>query len=105
MSVRGQGIRGAAGRNILPEVHSIVLAAAVVVMMASANRMSGEVPVLKGIPGKLEWTNPPAAWDIQNAETLTITSGKMTDWFIDPFDGRAVANSPLLLFEPLRISC
>ena len=60
------------------------------------------VVVLAGIPGKLEWRNAPEAWAVRDGGTLTITSGKKTDWFIDPFDGRTVSNSPLLLFEPAQ---
>lgn len=63
-------------------------------------RPTGGDLVLPGIPGTLAWRNPPAAWDLRDGGTLTITAGAKTDLFISPFDGRAVHNSPLLLFEP-----
>ena len=56
---------------------------------------------IPGIPGSLEWHNPPAHWDFQDG-ALTITAGKTTDWFVDPFDGRATRNSPMALFEPAQ---
>jgi regulation of enolase protein 1 (concanavalin A-like superfamily) len=52
-----------------------------------------------GVPDKLEWKNSPAAWHIEGGNRLTISSAKMTDWFVDPFDGK-VANSAPMLFEP-----
>jgi regulation of enolase protein 1 (concanavalin A-like superfamily) len=61
---------------------------------------AAQTPVLKGIPGALRWRNTPVTWDIRDGGTLSITAGKTTDWFIDPFDGRAVGNSPMLLFQP-----
>jgi regulation of enolase protein 1 (concanavalin A-like superfamily) len=61
---------------------------------------AGQPAVLKGIPGELTWRNSPAAWEIRDGETLSITSGKATDWFVDPFEGHVVGNSPMLLFQP-----
>ncbi len=67
--------------------------------MAADNPRS---PALTGIPGPLEWHNQPAHWDVKDGTTLSITAGKVTDWFVDPFDGRTTKNSPLLLFEPAQ---
>lgn len=58
------------------------------------------MPVLEGIPGPMQWQNPPAEWKIENQQTLSITAGRQTDWFVPPMgDGRR-DNSPRLLFKP-----
>jgi regulation of enolase protein 1 (concanavalin A-like superfamily) len=62
--------------------------------------LAAETPVLKGVPAPLRWRNSPVAWSAEGGDTLSITAGKATDWFISPFDGKVSANSPMLLFQP-----
>jgi len=44
-------------------------------------------PSLDGVPGPLMWQHAPAQWKIESGKTLSITGGKETDWFANPFDG------------------
>jgi uncharacterized protein len=55
---------------------------------------------LDGVPGPLTWQNAPAQWKIDGGKTLSITGGKQTNWFADPFGGAPSDNSPRLLFKP-----
>ena len=81
----------------------VIAVAFLSLLLAGAVNLSGAPEtVLRAIPGKLAWRNPPAAWDIRDGETLTIKAARMTDWFIDPFDGRTIANSPMLLFPAAK---
>jgi regulation of enolase protein 1 (concanavalin A-like superfamily) len=57
-------------------------------------------PVLHNIPGPLVWKNLPLEWKVEKGESLSITAGKATDWFISPLDGGKTENSPKLLFQP-----
>jgi regulation of enolase protein 1 (concanavalin A-like superfamily) len=55
---------------------------------------------LDGVPGPLTWQHAPAQWKIDGGKTLSITGGKQTNWFADPFGGALSDNSPRLLFKP-----
>jgi regulation of enolase protein 1 (concanavalin A-like superfamily) len=56
---------------------------------------------IPGIPGTLSWQNAPASWHFENdSSVLTISGGRKTDWFVDPFDGTVAKNAPILLFSP-----
>jgi hypothetical protein len=55
---------------------------------------------LDGVPGPLTWQHAPAQWKIDSGKTLSITGGKQTDWFANPFDGAQTDNSSRLLFKP-----
>ena|SRR5689334_20287967 len=57
-------------------------------------------PSLAGLPGKLAWKNSPLAWHVDAGRELKISAGKKTDWFVDPFDGKAAASAPILLLAP-----
>src|SRR5262249_40348586 len=57
---------------------------------------AAEEPALKGLPGKLEWLNAPAGWNVTDGRSLTIQPGKQTDWFVDPFNGETHKNAPIL---------
>jgi regulation of enolase protein 1 (concanavalin A-like superfamily) len=59
----------------------------------------GQELTLAPVPTKLAWKNKPSAWHIEG-KRLTITSGNMTDWFVDPFDGKVSNSAPILMFEP-----
>jgi uncharacterized protein len=69
-------------------------------MAYSRAEKPGDELKLAGIPGKLAWNNSPATWHIEGENRLTISSGKMTDWFVDPFDGKVSNSAPILMFEP-----
>src|ERR1035438_4241873 len=56
--------------------------------------------IIEGVPTPLTWQNSPANWKIVMGQTLSITAGKGTDWFVSPMDGERRDNSPRLLFKP-----
>jgi uncharacterized protein len=59
-----------------------------------------EQPVIKGVPGPLDWQNTPFDWQVEHGNELTIRAGKETDWFVDPFDNTLHNSAPMLLFAP-----
>jgi regulation of enolase protein 1 (concanavalin A-like superfamily) len=59
-----------------------------------------EEPAIKSVPAGLTWQNVPVAWHVEHGSTLTIRSGKKTDWFVDPFDSTIHNTAPMLLFLP-----
>ena len=61
---------------------------------------TGQEPMLAGLPSKLSWKNSPFAWHIDSGHELKISAGKMTDWFVDPFDGKLHNTAPILFFVP-----
>jgi uncharacterized protein len=61
---------------------------------------AGQEPALVGLPGKLSWKNSPSAWHIDSGHELKISSGKTTDWFVDPFDAKVANTAPILSFAP-----
>ncbi|MGA2352118.1 MAG: DUF1349 domain-containing protein [Terracidiphilus sp.] len=79
------------------------IALSVLSITAQAQSSVGKVdaPFLAGVPGPLTWQHAPVQWKIEDGgKTLSITGGKQTDWFANPFDGALVDNSPRLLFKP-----
>jgi len=64
------------------------------------NAAGGPEPSLAGLPGKLSWKNSPLSWHVEGGRQLKISVGKKTDWFVDPFDGKASNSAPILLFAP-----
>jgi uncharacterized protein len=57
--------------------------------------------VVPSLPGPQEWKNTPTAWKYE-ANRLTISAGKATDWYTSPVDGVRSANAPVVLFKPAR---
>ena len=55
--------------------------------------------LLPPVPRPLQWLGEPEAWQIEDS-TLRITAGAKTDYFVDPADGTATLNAPMLLFAP-----
>jgi regulation of enolase protein 1 (concanavalin A-like superfamily) len=64
--------------------------------------MGTAAQTLPGVPAEQRWRNAPAAWKVEDGGDLSITAGKSTDWFVSPFEGRATATSPVLLFKADR---
>jgi hypothetical protein len=58
-----------------------------------------QVPQLPGLPAPLEWQNQPATWSADD-QSLAITAGEKTDWFVWPGGGTyRPDSSPRLLFR------
>jgi regulation of enolase protein 1 (concanavalin A-like superfamily) len=56
---------------------------------------------LLNFPGSLHWKNDPVDWKIEPDNSLSITAGAGTNWFIDPSGSNRVAsNGPAALFVP-----
>jgi regulation of enolase protein 1 (concanavalin A-like superfamily) len=65
----------------------------------SATAASGET-ALTALPGPLESRNPPVMWQATGPDSLTISAGPKTNWFVSPWDSTAADNAPTLLFKP-----
>lgn len=58
-------------------------------------------PTLTALPGPLEPRNQPLSWQVTGPDSLTISAGPKTDWFVAPWDPKlATDNSPAVLFRP-----
>lgn len=58
-------------------------------------------PALTALPGPLEPRNHPLAWHATGADSLTISAGPKTDWFVAPWNPELASDSsPTLLFRP-----
>lgn len=77
-----------------------VVLSGIVMLVASVLALSQTNPSIPGLPGALNWQNPPRAWHTGVDNVLTISAGAKTDWFVDPFDGTVANNAPILLFTP-----
>jgi uncharacterized protein len=56
---------------------------------------------IPGLPGALNWRNPPASWNYDKAASvLTISAPPKTDWFVEPSSGAVANTGPVLLFTP-----
>lgn len=55
---------------------------------------------MASIPAPLTWQNTPLAWHMDADDSLTMTAGEKTDWFIDPNGSSSSANAPSALFTP-----
>jgi hypothetical protein len=55
---------------------------------------------LAGIPGELAWHCRPLAWEAGPGNSLVITAGERTNWFIDPAGTRHEDNAPGVVFTP-----
>ncbi|MCC7208064.1 MAG: DUF1349 domain-containing protein [Anaerolineae bacterium] len=54
---------------------------------------------IAALPGPLHWHGAPTAWELPGGNTLNITAGAKTDWFIDPDNGFTVDNAPALMLD------
>jgi hypothetical protein len=54
---------------------------------------------IPALPGPLRWQGEPHHWELAADSALTITAGRLTDWFIDPDKGTATNNAPALLMH------
>jgi len=52
------------------------------------------------LPRACRWINQPVDWRVSPEQSLTITAGACTDWFIDPAGADAKHNAPVALFTP-----
>ncbi len=60
------------------------------------------IPVLTG---PLRWQNVPEKWSWNSTDqSLSITAGKQTDWFLDPVGAVNIVNAPALL-SPVHEPC
>jgi regulation of enolase protein 1 (concanavalin A-like superfamily) len=56
---------------------------------------------LSPIPGELHWKNNPVNWKVGSGNSLSITAGAKTDWFVEPSGSDWVAsNAPAAMFTP-----
>jgi regulation of enolase protein 1 (concanavalin A-like superfamily) len=61
---------------------------------------AAQEPSLAALPGRLFWKNSPADWGLEAGRELSISAGRNTDWFVDPFDRQVHNTAPMLLFFP-----
>ena len=57
-------------------------------------------PAFTALPGPLETRNPPVVWKATGPDSLTISAGPKTNWFVSPWDSTTADNAPMLLFHP-----
>ena len=56
-------------------------------------------PRLSAVPVEMQWKNDPIDWNVGPDDSLSITTGAKSDWFIDPSgSGLASSNAPAALF-------
>jgi Protein of unknown function (DUF1349) len=79
---------------------AIFCIAGLILWFASAGSDAQTTPSVAGLPSALTWRNTPRSWNVDRKNVLTISSGKKTDWFVDPFDGTVAKSAPILLFTP-----
>lgn len=77
---------------------SLIAMAAASIATGAANAEASS-PALAGLPSRLVWQNKPAAWNAK-PDSLTLTAGKKTDWFVYPGGGYTADSSPRWLFKP-----
>ncbi len=78
----------------------LVLSALTLTAQTPASSNKEATPVIEGLPGPLVWQHPPAHWEIDNGNTLSITADKQTDWYDSAMGEAPRNNSPRLLFKP-----
>ncbi|NWG18130.1 MAG: DUF1349 domain-containing protein [Chloroflexi bacterium] len=59
---------------------------------------------IPALPTPLRWQSDPQHWELAADGTLSITAGRLTDWFIDPDKGTTTASAPALLM-PVHEPC
>lgn len=82
------------------DISSILRVAAAIVLFACASQTKAQTstPKLSGFPSNFIWQNKPAQWNAGN-DSLTLTAGRKTDWFIWPGGGYTANASPRLMFK------
>jgi regulation of enolase protein 1 (concanavalin A-like superfamily) len=55
---------------------------------------------LSALPGTCQWRNHPREWHSDGEQSLTITAGAETDWFVDPAGSYRIDSAPSALFTP-----
>jgi hypothetical protein len=55
---------------------------------------------LPSIPSDLQWKNDPVDWNVEPDNSLSITAGVKSDWFIRPSGDEVSSNAPAALFTP-----
>lgn len=55
--------------------------------------------LLAGFPAPFYWRGAPVRWAVAPDNTLTMTAGPKTDWFLDPGGNPPVINAPALLMK------
>ena len=53
---------------------------------------------LPSIPAKLSWRNQPLVGNVELENSLSISAGSATDWFLDPGGNTTKRNAPVALF-------
>lgn len=62
-------------------------------------------PAIPSFPDPLRWQNDPVQWSFDTTDqTLSISAGKQTDWFLDPGGAVNIVNAPALL-APVHQPC
>jgi regulation of enolase protein 1 (concanavalin A-like superfamily) len=73
-------------------------AAAVFAFAAAASA----APVLTALPAPFEYRNGPVTWTATGPDSLTMTAGPKTNWFVPPWNAaNATDNAPTLLMHPV----
>lgn len=81
-------------------VYGLFLSLLVASTSVAAQSVASSTIKIDGIPGPLIWHNQSVAVQVDNASTLTISSGPKTDWYVDPFNADLAARGPILTFDP-----
>lgn len=66
--------------------------------------MPDNMVTIPALPAPSRWHGTPADWSLDANNTLTITAGEKTDWFLDPGGVVNVLNAPALL-SPVPRPC
>lgn len=58
-----------------------------------------ETPSIPSLPTPLRWHGEPEKWSLDADNTLTISAGAKTDWFLDPGGSVNILNAPALFTQ------
>jgi uncharacterized protein len=78
----------------------MLIRSAAIAFIALVSAASAAGPTLTALPGPLETRNPPVAWKATGPDSLIISAGPKTNWFVSPWDSTTADNAPMLLFRP-----
>jgi regulation of enolase protein 1 (concanavalin A-like superfamily) len=59
---------------------------------------------IQAVPYKIHWINEPHFWKLDQEGGLTIRSGELNDWFVDPAGNPAKDDTPCAAFAPREIN-